>query len=65
MIVFSSSLTSYKRNKQISTTRGYNFGNGLFLGGGTGISFNKWEMNGVNNRILIPVYADIKYSFLS
>lgn len=49
----------------ISTTQGYNFGNGLFLGGGTGISFNKWEMNGVDNRILIPVYAYIKYSFLS
>ena len=44
----------------ISTTHGYNFGNGLFLGGGTGISFNKWEMNGVANRILIPVYADIE-----
>ena len=48
-----------------STTHGYNFGNGLFLGGGTGISFNKWKMNGVDNRILIPVYADIKYSFMN
>ena len=48
-----------------STTHGYNFGNGLFVGGGTGMAFSKWDRNGIKNRITVPVYADIKYSFMN
>ena len=48
-----------------NTTHGYNFGNGLFVGGGTGMAFSKWDRNGIKNRITVPVYADIKYSFMN
>lgn len=50
----------------ISTSQGYSFGNGLYLGGGTGFAaeFESFEMKD-NPTYLVPVFADIKYSFIN
>lgn len=49
----------------LSSSHGYGFGKGLFVGGGVGIIYNPVYANGVKNRIEIPVFAEIKYSFLN
>ncbi|MGI5847573.1 MAG: hypothetical protein ACOX5T_06075 [Candidatus Cryptobacteroides sp.] len=49
----------------LSTSHGYGFGNGLFVGGGTGIIYNPTYGNGVKNRIQIPIFGEVKYSFLN
>lgn len=48
----------------ISSSHGYSFGNGLYLGGGTGIVYSPLRKLNVRNQIIIPFFGVIKYSFL-
>lgn len=48
----------------LTTSQGYCFGNGLYLGAGTGLSLDTFPLNGYKNRIIIPLFAEIKYSFM-
>lgn len=48
----------------ISSSHGYSFGNGLYLGGGTGIVYSPLRKLNVKNQIIIPFFGEIKYSFL-
>lgn len=48
----------------VTTSQGYCFGNGLYIGGVAGVSFNSAEINGKSSRVLIPLLAEIKYSFI-
>ena len=41
------------------TSHGYSFGNGLWVGGGTGLSFPS------PYDLFLPLYSEIKYSFLA
>ncbi|MBO5193866.1 MAG: hypothetical protein J6B62_03115 [Bacteroidales bacterium] len=49
----------------LTTSQGYCFGNGLYLGGSAGLSLDTFQVNGRKNRIMIPVAAEIKYSFIN
>lgn len=49
----------------ISSSHGYGFGNGLFVGGGIGIIYNPTLANGVKNRIQMPIFGEAKYAFLN
>ena len=42
----------------ITTSHGYSFGNGLWMGGGVGLSFSDYY-----DCIYITVFAEVKYSF--
>lgn len=44
----------------ITTSHGYSFGNGLWMGAGAGISFI-----GGFDGIFIPIYTEAKYSFMT
>lgn len=59
--------TSYtmQRLTGVSTTHGYNFGNGMFVGGGIGF-YAEWR-NGYDqaHSFLTPAYAEAKYSFMN
>ena len=41
------------------TSHGYSFGNGLWIGGGTGLSFPS------PYDLFLPLYTEVKYSFLA
>ena len=56
-----SSSTQYS----ISTSHGFRFGNGLYVGGGISIGADSFAYNGREHRVLTPVFADIKYSFIN
>ncbi|MBO8451667.1 MAG: hypothetical protein IAC06_02115 [Bacteroidetes bacterium] len=45
------------------TSQGYCFGNGLYVGGVTGIMFGSVAADG-GRAELVPLLADVKYSFL-
>ena len=42
----------------IFTSHGYSFGNGLWIGGGTGLSFPS------PYDLFLPIYSEAKYSFM-
>ena len=42
----------------ITTSHGYSFGNGLWMGGGLGISFTS------DYGIFVPVFTEVKYTFM-
>ncbi|MBQ3250895.1 MAG: hypothetical protein IJB05_07120 [Bacteroidales bacterium] len=47
----------------ITSSHGYSFGNGLYVGGGAGFAA---EWNGKDEPLyLVPVFADVKYSFIN
>ena len=64
---------SYKGNVELScgvkdtwsflSSHGYSFGNGLYLGGGSGFSAEFLPEYDSNPRVLLPLFADLKYSF--
>ena len=58
------SLNEYYTVPYVTTSQGYCFGNGLYIGGVAGVSFNSAEINGKSSRVLIPLLAEIKYSFI-
>lgn len=43
----------------VITSHGYSFGNGLWMGGGAGVSFA-----GVYDGIFIPIFTETKYTFM-
>lgn len=53
----------------LSTTHGYSFGNGLFVGAGIGLGFytdlphNNESVVVEERRLIMPLYADVKYTF--
>ena len=49
----------------LSTSHGYSFGNGLYIGGGIGLHITTVDMDGHKTRYQVPVFAEIKYSFLN
>lgn len=49
----------------ISVSRGYAFGNGLYVGTGVGIDLMSGGIDNHENSYFIPIFADIKYSFLN
>lgn len=49
----------------LNTSHGYSFGNGLYVGGGLGVYLTPIEMDGHKVRYQVPVFAEIKYSFLN
>lgn len=55
---------SFGFRPELLTSHGYCFGNGLYVGGGTGICYEGWELRDRSNRIFLPLFADVKYSFL-
>ena len=50
----------------VSTSHGYCFGNGLYVGGGTGIFYDSSMAHSTNKKYVcsLPVFADVKYSFV-
>ena len=44
---------------ELLTSHGYSFGNGLWMGGGTGVCFG-----GIYGGLCFPLYADAKYTFM-
>lgn len=42
----------------VTTSHGYSFGNGLWVGGGAGFSFSDYY-----NCIYLPMFAEVKYTF--
>ena len=44
----------------VTTSHGYSFGNGLWMGGGAGVS-----IAGGYDGILVPIYTEAKYSFMT
>ena len=46
------------------TSHGYSFGNGLYLGMGTGLSVNLVSGDGIGTFMTVPIFADMKYSFM-
>ncbi len=48
----------------ISTSQGFSFGNGLYVGGGAGFSAEFKPDIKSDPVYLIPVFADLKYTFL-
>ena len=50
---------------ELTTAHGYSFGNGLFVGGGLGVDYGFYCVNGKNHSVFIPIFANIKYSFLN
>ncbi len=56
--------TAFTNQYEISTSHGFSFGNGLFVGGGVGFRADISPKYGVKPTFLIPVFADLKYSFL-
>ena len=45
-----------------SAVHGYSFGNGLYVGGGIGLGFDTVYAD--KTSVIIPVFAEVKYSFL-
>ena len=44
---------------ELLTSHGYSFGNGLWMGGATGVSFG-----GIYGGLCFPLYAEAKYTFM-
>lgn len=49
----------YGFSVDFTTSHGYSFGNGLWMGAGAGISFSS-----IYDGIFIPIYTEAKYSFM-
>lgn len=48
----------------ISSSHGYSFGNGLYVGGGAGFTAEFTDYK-THPAFLLPLFADVKYSFLN
>ena len=46
----------------LSTSHGYSFGNGLYVGGGLGLGFDTSYAD--KTSVIVPLFAEVKYSFL-
>lgn len=50
---------SFGLGADLFTSHGYSFGNGLWMGGGTGLAFPSAY------DIFLPLYTEVKYSFMA
>lgn len=48
---------------EITTSQGYNFGNGFYVGGGVGFSQDRLNDLYETKTYLVPVFAESKYTF--
>lgn len=55
---------SLDRKFDITTSHGFSFGNGLYVGGGVGFGAEFTPNIKAEPTYLVPVFADIKYSFM-
>ena len=49
----------------VNTSHGYCWGNGLYVGGGTGVEYGFYGLLPNEYSIYVPVFAEIKYSFMN
>lgn len=49
----------------LTTSHGYSFGNGLYLGGGLGVMEEQHSSPVSASYFSLPVFADLKYSFIN
>jgi hypothetical protein len=49
----------------ITSSHGYSFGNGLYLGGGAGFSAEYLPNYKTMPSYIVPLFADLKYSFIN
>lgn len=57
--------TSISEQYSITTSHGYSFGNGFYLGGGVGFAAETFLNFEDAPHWLVPLFADVKYSFLN
>lgn len=57
--------TSISEQYSISTSHGFSFGNGLYVGGGVGFTAETFLNFEDEPHYLVPLFADIKYTFLN
>ena len=57
--------TSISEQYTISTSHGFSFGNGLYVGGGVGFPAETFLNFEDAPHYLVPLFADVKYTFLN
>ena len=57
--------TSISEQYTLSTSHGFSFGNGLYVGGGVGFTAETFLNFEDAPHYLVPVFADAKYTFLN
>ena len=57
--------TSISEQYSITTSHGYSFGNGLYVGGGVGFTAETFLNFEDEPHYLVPLFADVKYTFLN
>ena len=57
--------TSISEQYSISTSHGFSFGNGLYMGGGVGFTAETFLNFEDAPHYLVPLFADVKYTFLN
>ena len=69
--IFQEALSSIRQNKARSALSGFGVAWGIFIltvllyvGGGIGLYITPVEMGGYKTRYQVPIFAEIKYSFL-
>ena len=57
--------TSISEQYTLSTSHGFSFGNGLYVGGGVGFTAETFLNFEDEPHYLVPLFADVKYTFLN
>ena len=57
--------TSISEQYTLSTSHGFSFGNGLYVGGGIGFTAETFLNFEDAPHYLVPLFADVKYTFLN
>lgn len=57
--------TSISEQYTLSTSHGFSFGNGLYVGGGVGFTAETFLNFEGAPHYLVPLFADVKYTFLN
>ena len=57
--------TSISEQYTLSTSHGFSFGNGLYMGGGVGFTAETFLNFEDAPHYLVPLFADVKYTFLN
>lgn len=57
--------TSVSEQYSITTSHGFSFGNGLYVGGGVGFTAETFLNFEDAPHYLVPLFADVKYTFLN
>lgn len=62
--VQSSALFNNVTLTSLTSSHGYSFGNGLYVGGGLGATYSPQDNMNIKNQMILEVFAEVKYSFL-